>query len=723
MRCLRLSRCGAYNRYNTIEALRSAFVLQWPILASHRFDIHYSVSLHVPKDASAELSRESGQFQSQGASSTLYRLGTKSIRYHKGFGASHDGDIKVNSLKDTLEAHRATNLASRIRKVNATANYQPDFLRIKPQPQLNIKYVDGSVNSGWQHGGIAKRIEPKRRIEMGFPNLNLAPIASSRSDAATASSSDSEARYRSINRSKNHAVGRKTLDYTGRNTLPLSTYSADISQALITASPWLEKDVVKQARSDPFHRLHAEILAFHDLMRLDHNEVSARDCLVQSLEAIVDRLLPGTRLEVFGSTVTGISLPTSDIDLQIIDPDTEKSILERGPSSRRPQSLRFLRRQLETFKNVFTEGKQFHSIIIRHGRVPVVAATHRRSGLDIQISTTNNQLASQEYVKNYLVEFPTIRPLFVVVRRMLQMRGLTEVYEGGLGSYSIFMMIVAFLKLHPPFRTDEFPLGRQLRDFFSFYAEFKVYQHGLSIEPPLKFPKYPVGGKPTLNVKEAIAIDSVLQGRQQISVIDESQPYLLCLQDPANPKNDLGKKAYGIKHIRKTFSIARRSIDECIRIWEDNQSKASSSEDVEYAALEKAGLLWPVVGGNYHSFERHREKIRRYGKEMLEERAQAEKAPRPEDNTSMGEPPSTEADTPIEGWAARSKHMLDLPEFRSQERTPTEIDRDIKEGGYLGEENMPGVGVPEEGLTSEGEVEEARKGQTATAPRSQELSM
>ncbi|KAI9797228.1 MAG: hypothetical protein M1835_001584 [Candelina submexicana] len=649
MRCLRLSRCRAYNRYTTIEALRSAFVLQWPIPAPHSFDIRRSVSLHVPKDASAERPRESGQFQSQGALSTLYPLGTKFTRHHKGFGASHDGDIKVNSLEDTLEAHRATNLASRIRKVDATANFQPDFLRIKSQPEPNIKYVDGSIRSGWQYGRIAKGIEPKTRIEMGFPNLEFTPIASSQYDAATASPSDLEAKYRNINRSKNHAVGPKTLEYTGRNTLPLSTYSADMSQALITVSPWLEKDVVKQAGSDPFHRLHAEILAFHDLMRLDHNEVCARDCLVQSLEAIVDRLRPCTRLEVFGSTVTGISLPTSDIDLQIIDPDIENYSLERGPSSGRRQSLRFLLRQLETFKNVFTEGKQYHRISIRYARVPVLAATHRKSGLDIQVSTINDQLASQEYVKNYLVEFPTIRPLFVVVRRMLEMRGLTDVYAGGLGSYSIFMMIVAFLKLHPPFRTDEFSLGRQLCDFFSFYAEFNVYQLGLSIEPPVKFPKYPVGGKPTLNAKEAIALDSVLQGRQQINTINELQPYLLCLQDPANPKNDLGKKAYGIKHIQKTFSIARHNIDECIRIWEDNQSKASSSHDVEYAVLEKAGLLWPVVGGNYRSFERRRERIRRYGKEMVGERAQAEKATRPEDNTSMRKPTSTEADTPIEG--------------------------------------------------------------------------
>lgn len=244
-------------------------------------------------------------------------------------------------------------------------------------------------------------------------------------------------------------------------------------------------------------------------MSLDLYEHAAREYLVRKLEALVDRVLPGVRLEVFGSTVTCISQPTSDIDLRIIDPDTETSILKRGPSVRRRQALKLLRDRLITLRDRLRADKGFDNLDLVHARVPIVTGTHWRSGLKIQISGNHDQLTSQEYVKNYLVEYPTLRPLFVIIRQMLEMRGLTEVFAGGLGSYSIFTMIVAFLKLRPPLRTDDFALGRQLRAFLSFYADFNTYNFGLSVEPPMRFDKHPEDGKPTLGLKEAIANDAV----------------------------------------------------------------------------------------------------------------------------------------------------------------------------------------------------------------------
>lgn len=256
--------------------------------------------------------------------------------------------------------------------------------------------------------------------------------------------------------------------------------------------------------------LHEEILAFQDMMQLTPDEHFAREATVDTLKAMTKRLFPKTQLEVFGSTVTGLMLPSSDIDLRIIDSNTDVLAAERGPSIRGPRALKQLLQKLRVLYRVFSNRPtQYKDPELRIGRVPIVVVTSRGSGLEIQVSTKNDQLTSQEYVKNYLVEFPTLRPLFVAVKRMLQMRGLTDVFCGGLGSYSIVMMIVAFLKLHPPLRADPAPLGRLLREFLVFYAEFDTYKFGLSIEPPLKFDKYPSTGKPTTTVKEAIALDSV----------------------------------------------------------------------------------------------------------------------------------------------------------------------------------------------------------------------
>jgi DNA polymerase sigma len=48
--------------------------------------------------------------------------------------------------------------------------------------------------------------------------------------------------------------------------------------------------------------------------------------------------------------------------------------------------------------------------------------------------------------------------------------------------------------------------------------------------------------------------------RTRIGAIDETQPYLLCLQDPADPLNDLGRKAFGFKHIKQTIVELHRRL-------------------------------------------------------------------------------------------------------------------------------------------------------------------
>ena len=46
----------------------------------------------------------------------------------------------------------------------------------------------------------------------------------------------------------------------------------------------------------------------------------------------------------------------------------------------------------------------------------------------------------------------------------------------------------------------------------------------------------------------------------KLRMIDQTKPYLLCLEDPGDSTNDLGRKAYGWKHIQETFRILFKSL-------------------------------------------------------------------------------------------------------------------------------------------------------------------
>ncbi len=150
-----------------------------------------------------------------------------------------------------------------------------------------------------------------------------------------------------------------------------------------------------------------------------------------------------------------------------------------------------------------------------------------------------------------------------------------------------------------------------------------------------------------------------------------------------------------------------------MRIWEEqhpknkrkprasNQSQSTSedsleSESVEFAALERAGLLWPIIGGNYESFEKNRARVRSFGKMMVEE--SPEEREQAEDNTSAQEPTQiendmlTEDDMPTEDDAPTENDMPTENDVSTEDDMPKEDDAPTAD--HLSEEVVKDAAKP-----------------------------
>jgi hypothetical protein len=92
--------------------------------------------------------------------------------------------------------------------------------------------------------------------------------------------------------------------------------------------------------------------------------------------------------------------------------------------------------------------------------------------------------------------------------------------------------------------------------------------------------------------KEANFTDPILRGQRQIAKLNKAQPYLLCLQDPANPLNDLGAKAFAIKHIQAVFRRAKSNLEKQIQAFE-----ASPPSRARKDRWRRMALLDTLVGG------------------------------------------------------------------------------------------------------------------------------
>jgi len=243
-------------------------------------------------------------------------------------------------------------------------------------------------------------------------------------------------------------------------------------------------------------------------------EGASREGAVNQLRMHAAVAVPGTFLEEYGSYNTGIYTPSSDIDLRLASPRHGKQLGERGPSLTRPSALRENHRKLRAFIGYLRTMDSYTDTGLIPARIPVGFTTHQTTGIRFQITGAGEVSAHDEYVKTYLAEFPSLRPLYFVIKNMIWIRGFTETFTGGLGSYPLFMIIVAWLRLGKSqsitiWRHSSDSLGRDLLDFLEFYGSFNYYRQGLSVEPPRILTKGQPGGKPSKSEREAMAKDPV----------------------------------------------------------------------------------------------------------------------------------------------------------------------------------------------------------------------
>jgi non-canonical poly(A) RNA polymerase PAPD5/7 len=233
-------------------------------------------------------------------------------------------------------------------------------------------------------------------------------------------------------------------------------------------------------------RLQPEIARFYRYTNPDRYEIIARNHLIEQVRSHVRKWLPTYSVEVFGSERTGVAMPLSDIDFRLLS----KSDVLDPAQAKFPPSVQERRVGIKTLQKLYKQGlckdKAYLLPSLRQARYPLVTAQDRQSGLDIQIVLANDTSISRVIMQDYMEEIPYLRELYWVVKTIFDVRGLSDVFRGGFGSYSLFMMVVASIKHAPKSPKDS---ARALVHFLDFWGKFDTTKQGVSIEPAFFFDK------------------------------------------------------------------------------------------------------------------------------------------------------------------------------------------------------------------------------------------
>lgn len=207
-------------------------------------------------------------------------------------------------------------------------------------------------------------------------------------------------------------------------------------------------------------QLHRQILHFAEIVHPTEREQRFRSLAFTRTRDVVQSALPGAFVSQFGSTSTGIALPGSDLDIVVIH-RPGKSLA--NPSS----SLRKVSNAMQKAK--LHEGKK--SPLLIQAKVPILKFTERKSGAAVDLSCNSlDGLRNSQAIRVAVQSRSELQPLLLVLKAFLKQRGLNETFNGGIGSYLLFAMVLR--QVEPRAASSEilheaWMLGRteQLRSF------------------------------------------------------------------------------------------------------------------------------------------------------------------------------------------------------------------------------------------------------------------
>lgn len=231
-----------------------------------------------------------------------------------------------------------------------------------------------------------------------------------------------------------------------------------------------------------------EVKDFYDHVKPCQFEDRLRSKLVEDLN---HRVGGGAKREYdrdrqmypFGSYMSGLYLPTADMDLAYCS----RNFVNGGREKFISKSA--IRRFIDALRsdNVAVNNK---IEAVTGAKVPIGKYVDRVTGLKVDISFENKSgLIAIDTFKTWKEQWPAMPILVTVVKQFLLMRGLNEPVNGGIGGFTVICMVVSMLQLMPAIQSgdmvSEHNLGSLVMHFFDLYGNrFNHKTTALRLNPP-----------------------------------------------------------------------------------------------------------------------------------------------------------------------------------------------------------------------------------------------
>lgn len=353
--------------------------------------------------------------------------------------------------------------------------------------------------------------------------------------------------------------------------------------------PWL--NMVQQSsrqEGDSNSMLSDELIGLMTFLRPPSTEQDAVDYIIDDLSAKLQGIVPNPP-ELIGSRHAELATSVSAIDLMIlVDDGNNHNLPKNKPPSISPQMKFNYHRILTEAWDVLKKDVGYRDCQVIFSKSSSLVLFHRASGLPIRLFCRSYAPKLEEFIRASLPELPSLMPLYMVMRVLLESKSLFGWEAESLSSNGLVLLIMSFLKQHPGDLASK-GLGEQLLALLDTYGkQIDLTTTGISADPAEFFTRTSVRNHIRSHITENGTRDSqlpaYLRGQRALiayKIHARSKGNLglanhLAIQDPTNYLVDVGQRSFRTPELQRAFSGWYDDLKLALERWDEGHRDGDS---------------------------------------------------------------------------------------------------------------------------------------------------